>query len=198
MNRRWLVSLTVVAVHCVVVPSKGLAQAMTPFQGDSFFSLNYQFLGTDERASTIAQVFAVDGDVGLTDRLALSAELNYLTTKWTGSGTQHNPLVDSGSWNAAFQDARVGVRYQALDGSAWMLTPSVAVVLPVTDYEFSGHAALGLGLKELQLGMSVGRFFNLFGQSRAYFEGSYFYSFLENGEHDPSRCSCRCIRSNIS
>ena len=59
-------------------------------------------------------------------------------------------------------------------------TPFAAVVVPTHDYPVYGHSAPGVGLNELQTGASVGRLVNLMGQPRLWFEGTYFYSFVEN------------------
>ena len=67
----------------------------------------------------------------------------------------------------------------ALNGTR-VLTPSATFVLSVTDYPVIGHAAIGRKLKELQLGVNFGRLLNIGGMPRAYIQGSYAYTIVED------------------
>ena len=126
---------------------------------------------------TSTQMVIVDADVGVTDRLALMGGVALGASRYIGpvptSGT------DDGLWHSSFQDARIGARFLAVDTGATVVTPFAIVQFPLADYPIIGHTALGLHLKELQVGTSVGRVL-VFGEHVAYVEGSYTYAFIEN------------------
>jgi hypothetical protein len=127
-----------------------------------------------------SQVIVMDADIGITDKLALSGGLAFVQGKYTQSGTgKPEGPTDDGTFHGNFKDARFRVRYMALNGS-WVLTPSATVVLPITDYPIKGHAAIGRKLKELQLGVNFGRFLNIGGVPRAFVQGSYAYTIMED------------------
>ena len=193
-----LSSFLTVAVLFFLVPLEVQAQAWVSYKDEALLSFSYQYLGTDERSSTRSQVFVLNGDVGITQKLTFNGAINYVATRFTGSGRAHNPGVDNGTWNTSFQDARIGVRYKAYEGSDWMLTPSAALVLPVTDYPVSGHASLGLGLKELQLGLSAGKLLTFSGVPRAYVESSFTYAFMENAEAIPHHGLSHTLEHDLS
>ncbi len=161
-------------------------EAWVPPKGELFWSVRYQWYKADDHlfSSDVlgpeltpleelqgvdfdsaaldlgkmeSQLIVLDADIGITDKLALTGGLAFVQGKYTqsGSGGPEGP-IDDGAFHGNFQDARIGVRYMALNGS-WVLTPSATFVLPVTDYPIIGHAAIGRGLKELQLGVNFGR-----------------------------------------
>ena len=184
-------------------------EAWVPPRGELFWSIRYQWYEADKHLVSSAvlgpertpwevrrgvdletterdlgkmasQVIVMDADIGITDRLALSGGLAFVQGKWTQSGTGRSEgPTDDGTFHGNFQDARIGVRYMALNGS-WVFTPSATFVLPVTDYPIRGHAAIGRGLKELQLGVNFGRLLNIGGVPRAYIQGSYAYTIMED------------------
>ncbi|GMR23618.1 MAG: hypothetical protein BMS9Abin37_2064 [Acidobacteriota bacterium] len=184
-------------------------EAWVPPKGEFFWSVRYQWYKADDHLlssdvlepeltpfeelmgidfdSTAndfgkmeSQVIIMDGDIGITDKLALSGGLAFVQSKYTqsGLGSAEGPQ-DDGTFNGNFQDARIGVRYLALNGT-WVLTPSATFVLPLTDYPIMGHSAIGRGLKELQLGVNFGRLLNIGGMPSAYIQGSYAYTIMEN------------------
>lgn len=130
-----------------------------------------------------SHVILLDADFGITDRFALRAGLAFVQAKWIDTGSPDSlpdvPALDDGTFHGGFQDARIGARYMVLNGS-WVLTPSAAFVLPVTDYPIQGHVAIGRGLKESQLGVNFGRLLNIAGTPRAYLQGNYTYTVMED------------------
>ena len=89
--------------------------------------------------------------------------------------------TDDSHWHPSFQDARIGARFLAVDTGATFVTPFATAQFPIADYPIIGHTALGLGLKQLQIGASVGRAL-IFGRQLVYVEGRYSYAFVENVE----------------
>jgi hypothetical protein len=189
--RRALPFLLVVPV--LMVPADAAAQAWLPPRGDLFLSLNYQFLTADRHlfsspviggidrgtrsldVGTIqSQALVLDGDFGVTRRLAVNAAVAFVNSRFVEGGT-HGP-IDDGSWHGDFQDGRIAARFMAMNDGSWVLTPAVSYGFPTTDYVTVGHAALGRGLNELRLGLDWGRALS----PRTYLQGSYSYAFMEN------------------
>jgi hypothetical protein len=182
------------------VPVDAGAQAWLPPEGDLFLSLNYQFLTADrdlfsssnvsgidygtrslDLGAVQSQVLVLDGDFGVTRRLAVNAAVAFVNGRYAEDdrhgplGDMHGPL-DDGSWHGSFQDGRIGARFMALSKGPWILTPAVSYGFPTTDYVTVGHAAPGRGLNELRLGLDWGRALS----RRAYLQGNYSYAFMEN------------------
>ena len=194
----------------LLLPASLLAQAWVPPKGELFFSVSYQWLKADKHLlssdvlgpeltpieelygvdfDSVAQDFGkidsqavvLDADIAVTDKLALSGGLAFVQGRWRGVPADADSAWDDGTYHGHFQDARIGARYAALNGS-WMLTPSADFVFPLTDYPIMGHSVIGRGLKELQLGVNVGRILNLGGIPRAYVQGRYAYAIIEDVE----------------
>lgn len=179
------------------------AQSWTPPKGEGLVTLETQYLeagnhifsgptslsGTEELdiGTTESEVLALRGDLGITDRIAVSASLNYVQARYSAGGLSDqfdDPHAqepsDDGNWHGSLQDARIGVRYMQPIGP-WVVTPSVAVVFPLSDYPTIGHSARGTGLDELQLGLEGGRaLFASEGKPRGYIQGWYRYGFIED------------------
>lgn len=126
-----------------------------------------------------SQVYVVDGDIGLTDRFSLNGGVAIVAPRYLGS-SPHVGFLDDGLFHGSFQDARIGARYMALDKGTFVLTPFATFLFPVADYETLGHAAQGRGLKELQVGASVGQILMFGGAPKAFVDAWYSYSFMEN------------------
>lgn len=195
--RRYLPVGTLALV--LLVPSLASAQAWVPPKGEGFLTLNFQsssgknhLFSTPVLGSKSVDIGRIDGralvlggDFGLTDKLAVSASLALVGGRYleggrneeTGPG-HHDLPGDDGSWQDSLQDLRASLRYMQPKG-LWVFTPSVGVVVPLRDYPTLGHAALGRGLNELQLGLGVGRVLYKSGRPRAYLQGGYRYAFFE-------------------
>jgi len=143
-----------------------------------------EFVGTDFDGPVVdlgaieSHGAIVDGDVGLTDRLALFGGVALVQAKYTGSTPDGE--TDDGTYHGGFQDARVGARYLMVDRGLWVATPFVELSVPTRDYPVAGHAVIGRGLKELRVGAAVGGILVVGGAARGYVEGSYSYGFMEN------------------
>jgi hypothetical protein len=189
-------SLAPTRASCALVLQFGLimsvqAQAWLPPKGDGQIAVTYQNIYVRDhfnyegkrfdsgpiRTNTVVTTF----EYGLTNKLALDAELTHVSSKYEGfvGLVPHGP-VDTGFYHPAFQDVRVGVRYNILNGPI-VVTPFVATIIPTHHYETRGHSAVGRRLHELQVGVNLGR--DLEGIiPKTYVQGRYFYSIVEGVE----------------
>lgn len=167
------------------------AQAWLPLKGDGQITVTYQniyvkdhldFAGNRFDAGPIRSHTVVTSfEYGLTNKLALDAEITHVTSKYEGfvGPVPHGP-PDTGSYHPTFQDLRIGVRYN-IRARPLIVTPFVATVIPTRDYETRGHSAVGRRLHELQLGVNIGH--DLEGLlPRSYVEGRYYYSVVQGVE----------------
>lgn len=113
-------------------------------------------------------------EFGLTDKLALSADLAYIASRYTGR-TPHGP-VDTGSYHPTFQDTHLELRYNVL-AKAVVVTPFIGTTIPTHDYETRGHSAVGRGFHELLLGVNVARQLDRTLRD-SYVHGRYSYAIL--------------------
>jgi len=161
----WAVLLT--AAPCV------FAQPGTPTAGEGTVSVTYQnyyltgHYSVDGRktpnGATHSKAAAIELDYGLTDRVAITATLPFIASKYTGprpsyfvAGRETFPgLLDDGSYHGAFQDLRLEVRVGMRAGLV-ALAPLVGVVLPTHEYETIGEAVPGRNRRELQIGANAG------------------------------------------
>src|SRR5258705_12742159 len=143
------------------------AQAWLPSSGDGQVTITYENLYVRDhfdytgkrfdagpiRTNTVITTF----EYGVTNKLTLDAELTHVTSKYEGfvGPVPHGP-PDTGFYHPTFQDLRVGIRYNVLS-KQFVVTPLVAVVIPTHHYETRGHTAAGRDLRELQIGVDVGR-----------------------------------------
>jgi hypothetical protein len=120
---------------------------------------------------------------GITDRLAVSAEIPFITSKFSltpGLAPNAHDLeatIDNGRYHGTFQDFRADVKYNAVKGPL-MVTPFFELVLPSHRYVTFGHSAPGRDLREYHAGVNVGRLLNPI-LPRAYFDLRYSYTFVQ-------------------
>ena len=131
-----------------------------------------------EFGTTQSMAVVLDADVGVTDRLTLTGGLAFIAPRYLGD-YPHTP-GDDGDFHGSIQDARIGARFVAVNEGPWAVTPFAAFVFPATDYAVFGHASPGLGLNELQVGATVGRLIDIGDSPRLWFQGAYYYAFMEN------------------
>lgn len=118
---------------------------------------------------------------GITNKLALDSQLTHVTSKYEGfvGPIPHGP-PDTGHYHPTFQDALIGIRYNVLSRQL-VVTPMIAVVLPTHNYETRGHTAVGRNVRELHLGVNVGRDLEDI-IPRTYIDARYFYSISQKVE----------------
>jgi hypothetical protein len=187
--------LVLVCVAMAALPVSVHAQAWTPPKGD--FSLLFTLqrsqvdkhllsrpyigefeFGTREVdfGAISSRSLGVGASYSFTDRLTLDGDVAWVNARYEGDGPES--AIDDGDWNADFQDVRLGLRY-SIEKGPWAVTPLVGIVVPTHDYETVGHSAVGRNLKELQLGAAFGRLLGRRYGPRAYFDGFYAYSLVE-------------------
>jgi hypothetical protein len=117
-------------------------------------------------------------EYGFTDKLALSADVAHVASKYIGQ-IPHSP-DDTGSYHPTFQDAHLELRYNVLS-KALVVTPFIGTTIPTHDYETRGHSAVGRGFHELLLGVNVGRQLDRILRD-SYVHGRYSYAILPRFE----------------
>ena len=114
-----------------------------------------------------SHVVVADLEYGLTDRFTFKARLPYVAARYEGhSPHDHLPgmappdfeRLDNEGYHSAFQDARVEARYAPAEFPV-ALAPYVALTVPTHDYEFFAHSAIGLNMRELQVGTYVSKLY---------------------------------------
>jgi hypothetical protein len=171
------------ALAAIVVPlimalcaSPASAQAYVPAKGEGTVSFLYQdtfvkdhYLGTTpiNLGQITSKALLVDVTYGVTDKLAVTFGIPWITSKYIGSSP--HPLVDlsgptvtyygvnpadDGTYHGTFQDIGFDVRYNAVAKKGTALTPFIATSMPSHDYTAFAHAAAGQDLKLLQFGVS--------------------------------------------
>jgi hypothetical protein len=172
-------------------PKQINAQAWLPLKGEGQVTVTYQniyvrdhldFQGNRFDAGPIrSNTVVLSFEYGLTNKLALDAEITHVSSKYEGfvGPVPHGP-PDTGSYHPTFQDARIGVRYNVLNGPL-VVTPFIATVIPTHHYETRGHSAVGRDLRELQMGVNVGRDLEEV-LPRSYVQGRYAFAIVEGVE----------------
>jgi hypothetical protein len=175
MRFRW------VLVVCLLAwPAQLHAQAWTPMAGHGAVSVGAQYsrvfkhlfstnlngyvdpptgyVGGPKNAIYLGDIVGattmVSADYGLVQRLAVSAEAAYVSSRYRGLDPESS--IDNGKFHGSLQDLLLGARYR-LPVSAVALTPFATFRAPLGHYTTMGHSAPGLGLKELDLGLAAGR-----------------------------------------
>jgi hypothetical protein len=190
-------------VSWFVVPSAVLAQAWVPPAGEAAVSIDYQSfnspghlnrLGQPIGGGTQSHTVLVEIEYGITNKIAVTGALPYITAKYTGVGPAcplcvTSPFefdlshLDDGAYHGTFQDFRFGLRYNAVQ-KGLLLTPFLGGVLPSHHYENTGEAAVGRRFPEGQLGINAGRDFGSL-VPRAYAQARYSYTFVPRDESVP-------------
>lgn len=197
------------AAFLLLFPALASAQAWLPFRGEGSLSLIGQHIrlsghfDTDgsrlpECAPSSAWVGIAQFEYGLTNRLAFSAQLPYVASRYTASSDEpctaelielhhqfqqqspHADLtsLDTGSYYATLQDLGFAIRYNLFDRGV-AVTPVVGVTIPSHDYRTVGEAAPGQNRLALHTGINVGRLLDPLIPG-AYVHAQYTYSFVQS------------------
>jgi hypothetical protein len=181
----------------VLCGSSVRGQAWLPPKGEVTFSLGYgnvfvdkHYLGTsanpgdnveNDFGHIRSQSIQIALGYGVTDRLAVSAAVPYILTKYYGTPGQnffpHTISVDDGRYHGIFQDFRFDLDYQLLRGPV-AVAPFFAAVIPSHSYTYFAHAAGGKDLHEYLLGSSFGARLDEV-LTGSYVELTYSYAFVE-------------------
>jgi hypothetical protein len=175
------------------------AQAWVPDQGVLGGDLSYQYDtankivedGGAEKfggGDTVIQTLSFDFEYVPLEHLAVSASVPLVATRFTGGAVTDGPTLfphgrwDDGDTHLTLSDLRFDVRYAVME-KILALTPLVGVSIPVGDYETVGLTAPGRGLKQLHLGLAVGRTLEPF-LPNLYLHAAYEYSLVEKVDID--------------
>jgi hypothetical protein len=182
-------------VLLLLAAGRAEAQAWLPPKGGGAVSLtlgDYAFDGhfdadgsRDPYGGTRAKSVWVEGTYAITNRLAVSAGLPFVATKFSGTfpeGVPLGPLDKDRRYHGDFQDFRGELAWNAIPGD-FALTPFAGVGLPSHEYEYRGEAVPGKDLKEAYLGAAAGRSFAPF-LPKAYLHARYSYAFVEKKDVD--------------
>ncbi len=153
----------------------------TLFSGDFIQSgVNY---GKKKDGSGVQSHSAYVGlDYGISSKVALSANIPDIVSRYTGSAP-HSPklpdgsTLDDGVYHGGFQDFRFGVRYMAIVNPL-VVTPFIAVVIPSHDYPSTGHSVIGKDFKELHIGLYLGKLLT-FVSNNLYAQAGYDFAYVE-------------------
>jgi len=204
-KRVWMVALTV----CLglLAPATALAQgAWVMAKGEARVGFGYQYMKAGNHlfsepvllevelpstsvdfGKSYSQNLSLEGEISITDRLALVASVVFVTSRYVeggfdlwgdGSPNAESP-IDDGNWHGSLQDGLIGAKYMALNDGKWALTPFVSYGYPTTDYATLGHSALGRGLNEFRMGLYWGRILSSSGKPFGYLEGGVAHAFME-------------------
>jgi hypothetical protein len=165
------------AIVFVVVVSGGSgsplkAQAWTPTRGEGTVSVTYQNYDVaghydargrkNNNGGTQSQAVVADLDYGITDTFAVTVNLPFIASKYTGpqvyfvGGVEtHQGPLDDGAYHGAFQDLGVEVRRLFWAGPI-PIAPFIGASFPTHDYETVGEAVPGRHRRDLQFGVNVG------------------------------------------
>jgi hypothetical protein len=131
----------------------------------------------------------VNLDYSLTDKLAISATLPFLASKYDGTELLHDEVpfdgiytgyLDNGKYHSSFQDFGFNLRYN-FSTRPIVFTPYIRYGVPTNNYPFLGFSAVGQRLQQLEVGAHVGRILDPF-LPDAYFQLSYGFAFVKKIE----------------
>ena len=164
--RRILAGLTL----GLLAAASARGQAWLPPKGEVLLSFGYGNLysahhyrldlpPTSAPGPTRTQSLGLAIGYGITERLALTVSIPFVDSIYHGNAPHKiNGVIltpDDGQYHGFFQDYRINLGYQLLNG-AFALSPFVTVVIPSHDYPTLSHAAPGKGLNQVLLGFAAG------------------------------------------
>lgn len=188
--------LFVCLIFQLAIPLYGFSQAWIAPKGTGLVSINYQYVSYPGHlsylgvrfpvGSSLAQTAFFELEYSVTDKAALTVGLPFVSTRYTGTRpppTRCGPafdahsLTDDGKWHSTVQDCGFNFRYNIFQ-QPFLLTPFIGAVLPTHDYEADGEAALGRHLRELHIGVNLGRQLDPI-LDNGYAHVRYAYAFVE-------------------
>ena len=173
------------------------AQAFLPPIGEGNITISYQNLfarghydlngdrmaGDSGHDPTQGHAIVVEGEYGLTERVALNASLPYIRSRYEGNhphqvmGIGPPQEWDNGEYHGTFQDFRIGARY-SIAARPFAIAPSFDVIIPSHHYPSTAHAAAGKDLRAYIVGGAVGGFLDGF-LPRLYFHSQVSYAWAQ-------------------
>jgi len=191
----------------MIAANDAKAQAWVLPRGEGAVSFIYQRLDITghrrtngflvPRGRSLDMSLYLESEYAFTNRFSVTAGIPYLFTKYTDPNPPPPPIPllpgdQCRCWQSGLQDFGLTARYNLVGGAsgAFVLTPSVSLGVPSHDYEFRGETALGRKLREVRIGVDVGRRLKEISSSLSV-QGGYSYAFVERPMGIPSN------RSNV-
>jgi hypothetical protein len=185
-----------IVLSCALLDRTAHAQAWVGFEGNSLtLGTDYTYAPSDRVVET--EGLSVDADISnhsmalsaeytVIPRLAFNVSVPVLASIYTPPADGVDPFgahgrYDDGDYHVVLHDLRVMGRYMVLFQPV-AITPHVGFSMPMTNYETVGYAGAGRGLKQLHLGLNVGKFFTSGPVSNFYVHGTYEFSLVERYE----------------
>lgn len=177
------------ALGIFLLPQFVHAQAWGPAEGEGVVSVLYGNSFSDRHYLPTVRydIGRIDGHsvlldltYGVSDRTAISIALPLVVTRYRGdfphpgTKTEH---TDNGRWQSNWQDFRVGLRHNVLQGPI-AVTPFVGGIVPSHEYEYFAHAAAGRHLWEIQAGIAAAKLLDAIA-SGLFVQGRYSFSLVE-------------------
>jgi len=194
----------------LALPAPVAAQtAWVPVAGEGHVSAAFQHLEFDGHfdadggsldgvAASRSHLAIFEVEYGLTERVALTARLPYIASKFTG--TDDEPIMilireryedyrrahpeapadtslDTGNYYATFQDVGLALRYNVWNRGL-TITPVIGLTFPSHHYRTIGEASPGQDRTALHTGINLGRLLDPFAPN-VYVHGRYTYSFVQ-------------------
>ena len=157
------------------------AQAQSQQKGDASLRVEYQYIRTGNYQgdgfvadywTTDSHIALLSGDYSLSEHLTVYAALPYVQKRFNatiGNGDPHNPndpfwidfvppdkrFIDDQNYHGGFQDLAFGLKYLAVDGPAWTVSPYIGFGFPTDNYPFYAKAAIGANLWNIPLGVDL-------------------------------------------
>jgi hypothetical protein len=179
-----LMPLRIAEAQSAGVPGAGHGYFLVAAQ-DLYIRYHTDSHGTKAKPGTVMNRIALLGlDYGITDQLALYAELPYKSNVYHGVPHKHidahgEKFIDDGTYHNGWGDWAVGLRYQWIFDS-WLVTPYATLGTPTRDYPTYAHAAVGTGQDSLIVGVNTDRPLPI---QNLFFEGGLGYAFMEVVDH---------------
>lgn len=165
------------------------AQAWIPEQGQALISMHYAYgdikdhLSKDYIVTDLGRVYShavhVDLEYGISNNVALSASAPAIVSQYVGTKPHQfeGEATDDDIFRGGFQDFEFKVRYMSLL-SPLVVTPFMSVVIPSHDYKSFGHTSVGRDLRELHVGLYLGKLAT-FISDNLYTEVGYDFAYVE-------------------
>lgn len=138
-----------------------------------------------QRGGSLDMSLYLEAEYAFTNRLSVTFGVPYVFAKYTDPNPPAQPIPflpndQCRCWQSGWQDSGVTARYNLVGGvsGAFALTPSVSLGVPSHDYDFRGETALGRNLREVRIGIDVGRRLKEISSSLSV-QGGYSYAFVE-------------------
>jgi hypothetical protein len=186
----------VIAAALWIISVKNVkAQAWVLPRGEGIITFTYQRIDITghrrtngllvPRGASLDMSLYLEAEYAFTKRLSISGGLPYVFAKYTDPSPAPSPIPflpndQCRCWQSGWQDFAIAARYNVVGASsgAFALTPSVSVGVPSHGYNFRGEAALGRNLREVRVGIDVGRRLDVFSRSFS-IQGGYSYAIVE-------------------